>query len=257
VGLGETLVALSQVPTRRVLGRGYSVSSSLVHPILLDVVLLTGIVYGYASNQTDRLQAMWSRMVSAQSGEADDLPEVQVPLLGSPAKGKTMSREIPLTQGHVAIVDDEDFKRVNQYKWCAMAGLRRDGTIKCIYATRSIRVNGRKITQYLHRFILEISDPTLQIDHIDHNGLNNQRSNLRTATRSENQWNQRKLEGCSSPYKGVTLRKSDAKWVAEIKVNGKKHYLGCFADEQDAAIAYNRAAVAHFGDFAHINQLPR
>lgn len=159
-------------------------------------------------------------------------------------------KRIPLTKGFFALVDDEDFEKVNQFKWCA--GVKNN----VVYAMRRIRIStGRWSTQKLHRFILGITDPKIQIDHRDHDGLNNQRENLRVCTNRQNQQNVRKLTAwaTTSQFKGVCQRRRDNKWRSRIEVNGKREHLGYFNSEVEAAIAYDRAALQHFGEFAHTN----
>ena len=152
-------------------------------------------------------------------------------------------KEIKLTQGQVALVDDSDYESLNAFKWYAM----KNGNV--FYAVRNITVNGKQIKILMHCDILGGKG----IDHIDHNGTNNQRYNLRFATQSENNMNQRKRANTSSKFKGVTWDKKTGKWVAHIKINGKLKYLGLFKNEIDGAKAYNAKAIEHFGEFANIN----
>jgi hypothetical protein len=162
---------------------------------------------------------------------------------------------IPLTQGKVALVDDEDFERASQLKWCAHHHVT---DLTKWYATHSefqYKINGRQfnIGLRLHRFILSVFDPAIEIDHIDHDGLNCQRHNLRIATRSQNQMNRRKINGCSSQFKGVYWHKRDRKWISQIKLDGIKQYIGRFDSELDAATAYDSVANSMFGNFALLN----
>jgi len=92
-------------------------------------------------------------------------------------------------------------------------------------------------------------------DHCDGNGLNNQRHNLRPAARSQNNQNGHKRAACSSKFKGVSWDKKAAKWRAYIRVNAHLRHLGYFQDEQQAATAYNEAAVCLFREFAKTNQI--
>lgn len=154
-----------------------------------------------------------------------------------------MSKLIPLTKGQFAIVDDVDFDWLSRWRWqCVETGNNR-------YASRTKQ--GIK----MHRVIL--SAPTgMLIDHIDGNGLNNQRSNLRLATSLQNAQNQQPQQRKNklSPYKGVTL--SSKKWRAHIRVNGELLVLGRFDTEIEAACAYNHAAIKYFGQFAYVNDIP-
>lgn len=154
-------------------------------------------------------------------------------------------REIPLTRGFVALIDDEDFPLVGIYKWHVLefAHARR-------YATRTVKIDGKRTSQYMHSLITGFK----LVDHIDHNGLNNQRENLREATYSQNHANRRKTFG-TSKYKGVYLEKRTNKWVAKIHTKGKSIYLGTFVTEEDAAREYNRAALVLFDDYSLINNL--
>lgn len=139
-------------------------------------------------------------------------------------------REIPLTQGKVALVDDEDFERLNQYKWCASKG------VNTFYAFRRI---SRKIKKnrmvMMHRF-LKPTPAGLQIDHIDRNGLNNQKSNLRIVTARQNQQNLAKPK--SSEYTGVCWNKHAKKWMAHFCFKGRVRHLGYFKNEEDAGVTY-------------------
>jgi hypothetical protein len=158
-------------------------------------------------------------------------------------------KEIKLTQDYVALVDDEDYERINQYKW--FAHISRN---VAVYAVRTINISKtKKISQKMHRFVLGITDSTTQVDHIDHNTLNNQKINLRKATFQQNSCNKKKPSTNLSGFKGVCWNPSANKWQASIKVNQKCIYLGIFADSLEAACAYDMAAVKHFGMFAHCN----
>ena len=157
-------------------------------------------------------------------------------------------REIKLTQGKVAFVDDEDYERVNQFKWCA----NKIGNT--FYAARAIRINGKKTIQKMHMFILGDTPGKPQIDHKDGNGLNNWKLNLRPCTNQENAMNQRKPnKNCSSEYLGVYLHKSTGKWLARIQIDGKRKHIGYFGNEIDAARAYDAAKKKHSPEFAKLN----
>jgi hypothetical protein len=155
---------------------------------------------------------------------------------------------IPLTRGYVTLVDDEDYDRLSAFGWHS----KIQGERKIIYASRLEKdSSGVWRTINMHSFIM--GQPW--IDHADHDGLNNQRYNLRPATRSQNCGNRRKqLRPSSSRWKGVCWDRPKGKWAAYIGVNSKLKHLGYFADEADAATVYNFAALEHFGEFAKFNQ---
>jgi hypothetical protein len=157
-------------------------------------------------------------------------------------------KEIKLTLGRVALVDDEDYDYLNQWKWCAMK--RRD----IYYACRSKYISEQKIyiMILMHRLIMNVTDDS-QIDHIDRNGLNNQKSNLRKCTHAQNMMN-RKSRG-ESKYLGVSyLQTKYGKYiVAQIRINGEVKKLGLFKTEEEAAVAYNNAAKIYHGEFANLN----
>jgi len=160
-----------------------------------------------------------------------------------------MVKEIQLTQGKVALVDDGDFEWLNQYKWCANR-IRNDNYW---YAMRGIRIKGKHIKILMHRFILGAKSGEL-VDHVNHLSLDNRRVNLRLCSNAENLANMRPRKySKSSKFKGVTWCKRQKKWVAQLTVNMKHFYLGSFSSETDAAIAYNEAAPEYFGEFAHLN----
>lgn len=161
-------------------------------------------------------------------------------------------KEIELSQGYVALVDDEDFERcMASPKWYAAVVRFKDGSVRNVYAQcRVQKPNGKYTTQQIHRFIMDAKG----IDHWDHNGLNNQRYNLRIATIPQNGWNQGLSKVNVSGYKGVYWRKDIGKWVAQIEVNGKRIWLGAFVNVVDAANAYDVAALKYYGEFALTNK---
>jgi hypothetical protein len=163
-------------------------------------------------------------------------------------------KTVQLSDVLVTIVSDRDFESVTfAGPWRALVPPGRYTT----YAIRDIRKpDGRWTTQRLHRFLLGVTDPKILVDHRDRDGLNNQRENLRIATNSQSNANQRKITGGSSRFRGVS-RASKRRWRAVIRVNGKNIRLGRFNDEVEAALAYDAAAREHFGEFANLNFPPK
>lgn len=160
-------------------------------------------------------------------------------------------KEIKLTQGKVAIVDDDDYDELTKHSWQAYWSKKG----KRFYARRTFRVNGERKVSSMHRQILGLTDRKIKCDHKDNDGLNNQRSNLRSATSQQNSFNRKKNLGCSSKYKGVTWVNDRNKWRAYIIIDGKQKYLGIFSDEIEAAKIYNENAKKYFGIFASLNDI--
>ncbi len=152
-------------------------------------------------------------------------------------------RKIKLTQGLFAIVDPEDYEKLNKYKWFAKIDERT------YYAARI--ENGKKI--YMHR---QIKQPPrgFVVDHINHKGFDNRKANLQIVTPAENNYNSRKQSKITtSIYKGVSKCKSTGKWRAVIHVNGIDMHLGYYESEIEAAKAYDEAARRYRGEFAVLN----
>jgi hypothetical protein len=161
-------------------------------------------------------------------------------------------REIKLSQDKVALVDNEDYEWLSQWKWSAFQN--RSG----YYAVRNERVKemggikrSRKLI-LMHREILQAKDD-MDVDHWDGNGLNNQRYNLRECPHADNMKNQKVNSVNKTGYKGVYWNKKNRKYVANIGVGGTCVYLGSFETAEDAALAYNQRAVEVYGEYARLN----
>lgn len=152
-------------------------------------------------------------------------------------------REIALTKGRVALVDDSDYERISSEKWFAST----NG-----YAVRTVRMpNAGNIRIHMHRTILGISDASVLVDHINGDGLDNRRSNLRICSKSENLRNRGKPASNTSGYKGVAWSKAAGKWQAYITVEGKRKHLGLFETPEAGHAAYCEAATKLHGEFAN------
>lgn len=154
---------------------------------------------------------------------------------------------IPLTKGYEAIIDAANVHLVDGFNWTASVKFRTDGTLRSVYAYRKPRVDGKQLMIQLHRVILD-APADLEVDHIDCNGLNNTRANLRLATKSQNQCNRRYVKN-SSGVKGVRWHKTTSKWEAVIRANGRDHRLGEFSDIGSAAACVAAARVQMHGEF--------
>ena len=155
-------------------------------------------------------------------------------------------REIILTKGYVAQVDDEDYEELNRYNWRALIGTT--GVVYAVHGT-SIRFGDRKFGEtqklvYMHQKILG----AIRVDHKDGNGLNNQRYNLRSCTQQQNCGNTKLSKRNSSGFKGVT-EKTKGRWSAQIEVDRKQLHLGMFSSKEEAALVYQEAAEKYFGEF--------
>ena len=156
-----------------------------------------------------------------------------------------MSRTIDLTNGHVAVVDRDDHEWLAQWKWYAWEHRHT------FYARRNGRAGESPIVA-MHVAILAPGDG-FQVDHINGNGLDNRRVNLREATHSQNQWNRGPSCRNTSGFKGVGWHKARREWRARIKVEGRDIHLGWFGSALDAARAYDEAAATYHGEFAWRN----
>ncbi len=156
-----------------------------------------------------------------------------------------MAKEIQLNRGYIAIVSDEDYERVSKYAWTILQNK---------YAHRT--PNKENPYGRMHRFILQ-APPNVCVDHINGNGLDNRRENLRFCNQSQNLSNVGKRSNNKSGYKGVTFESQTSKWRASITVNYRTKHLGRFNSPEEAAHAYDKAALELHGKFARLNFPPK
>lgn len=152
-------------------------------------------------------------------------------------------KKILLTQGKHALVDDEDFDYLSQWKWCLSRG----------YAVRSKSFSGPKRVRGMHRLIMKTPD-NLYTDHINRNRLDNRKSNLRICTPKQNAYNRSIQSNNRSGYIGVVWEARRNKWRAQVKVNGRKKTIGRFIAIKDAISARDSYARDVFGEFASLNR---
>lgn len=154
-----------------------------------------------------------------------------------------MSKQIPLSQGKFATVDDVDYDWLAKHKWT--------------YDTKGYAMRrSANVTIYMHRVVLNASGPVM-VDHVNGDGLDNQRENLRIVTAAQNNYNRHpEKRPKTSSYKGVSLNRKSNRWQAHIKKGEQRRYLGLYDSEQDAARAYNAAARHYFGEHAFVNDVP-
>lgn len=157
--------------------------------------------------------------------------------------------EIPLggkkAAGRVALVDDEDYPLVSPYRWCVRE--TRPGPGRGISGPYAVMTDSQNRQIRMHHLITGWP----KVDHVNGNGLDNRRSNLRPADDTQNAQNRRRRIDATSRFKGVTLRRE--RWYARITERGRRRLIGPFATDEAAARAYDDAARVAFGEFARLN----
>jgi hypothetical protein len=162
-------------------------------------------------------------------------------------------KTIPLTRGYVTRVDDADYEGLSRYNWCSLVSTRRDGSVRCVYAVRSVKKARKSHTLYMHREILGCTE---EVDHRDGDGLNNQRENLRPATGTQNHANERLSVDNTSGVKGVYWHKQKGKWHVQCRVGKTSRSGGLYSDINEAARAYEKLATSLWGKFARPEVAP-
>jgi len=163
-------------------------------------------------------------------------------------------KEITLANNKgIAIIDDEDFEEIRRCKWHLFNA--HNGCCYALTNIKSEKTKGGRTTISMQRMILKPMKKE-QIDHLNHGGLDNQKTNLRICNNSQNQMNKRKSKNqTSSQYKGVGWHVWRKKWQAFIGQDSCQICIGYFDNEELAALAYNKKAVELFGDFAYLNMV--
>lgn len=156
-------------------------------------------------------------------------------------------KEILLSKGKVAIVDDEDFDRISVHKWSFLSS----GYAYRFERGKNYRTTGSEKCILMHRFILGIDD-SREVDHINRNKLDNRRQNIRPCTSSQNKFNKEKPLSNRSGFKGVYPH-TKGRWKASIKIMGVQKHLGIFTRKEDAARAFDIVAKKYHGEFAVLN----
>jgi len=153
--------------------------------------------------------------------------------------------------GRTVLMDDEDYAQIflrHGGWWLWQIGRNS-------YVRRQVMLNGKRRNVSLHRLVMGAT-PGQMVDHINGNGLDNRRQNLRFVTSAQNNRNRRVKVGSTSRFKGVSHRRDRGTWRAMITVDGRQISLGCFSDEVEAAFAYDTASLQHHGDYGSRNFLP-
>lgn len=158
-----------------------------------------------------------------------------------------MAKEIKLTQGKVALVDDNMFEYLSQWKWYLLKSHTN------YYAIRTSKPENKLIQ--LHRVVIKAKQGEF-VDHINGDKLDNRKVNLRICTKAQNAQNRKTSKLNKSGYNGVSWCIRNKKWVAQIQCENKKNHIGYYIDPIDAAKAFNEAAKKYHGEFAKLNVIP-
>ena len=165
---------------------------------------------------------------------------------------------------HTITIDTEDWDKVKEYRW----SIKGSSTQTYPYAITFIPRPGGghreskdgyrrhwSVGLLLHHLIIGKPPKGMVVDHVQHDGLDNRKENLRIVTFQQNHWNRKGQRNSSSNYKGVSLQKTSKKWMSQLWTNGKRIYIGSFSCEHEAALAYNKKAVELWGESALLNEV--
>lgn len=162
-------------------------------------------------------------------------------------------KKIRLTRNKFAIVDNEDFEILNKYKWSVLKGWNTSYAVRSLYDSKTQKTSK---TLLMHRVILNLKNKEI-CDHVNGNGLDNRKNNLRLVTKSQNSINSKINIRNKSGYKGVSWDKLRKKWTSRIKVNGKYLFLGRFDSKSKAMKEYNKKAKEEHGVFFNPNNFKK
>ncbi len=150
--------------------------------------------------------------------------------------------KVPINKNYELLLDDEDINYTIFYTW----------SFNGRYVNRHITLGSIRTTQSIHRFLTGCDDPTMVVDHIDGNPLNNQKSNLRVCTQTENIRNRKLNSNNTSGFKGVSWIKRQKKWKATITLNKKQIHLGYFFYPEEAYAAYKEASTKYHKEYGRV-----
>lgn len=167
----------------------------------------------------------------------------------TPVAGFHFMKKIKLTQNKYALVDNEDYEPLSKYSWYIVKSF--NNIYACRHTIKSDIVV-KRCHVLMHRQILKVTGK-YNVDHINHNSLDNRKSNLRVCTHAQNSRNSRKNINNTSGYKGVYWSTVGNSWMAYIKYNYKLFNLGYFKDKKEAARSYDKKAKELFGEYAYLN----
>jgi len=159
--------------------------------------------------------------------------------------------ESPKYGNREVIIDAEDYDKIKQYNWLVAYSKQKN----IFYIISHTWKNGKRTTERLSRIILNLTNPKIKGDHINHNTFDCRKQNLRECTNQQNCCNRKLSKNNTSGFKGVSWNKQMKKWQARIWKNRKVIYLGFFLNKERAAEAYNMGAIKHFGEFANLNEI--